>query len=390
MNAGSEFWKPPLWKWSLVLLLFGASGWLLWHKPEPHPVKVELLPFTDSPPLWDGSYPYLVISQADGSNPARFKTAISLIKPTVRHQSPVNEFAVDLHTGRFILRQTDLFAPDVMPLSLTRTYIAWDSHSHAFGIGTNHPYDICPTGTRFPYTYMDLNLEDFYQVHMPRISKGTGYADAAFRHSETSSEFYGAQVAWNGDGWTLSFLDGRKFYFPEAYNARSYAQGAATAMVDAQGNRIQLKRSKVRNLEELISPSGRKIAFSYDGLNRITQAQDDAGNIRKYSYDSSGHLEAVADANGILYRFEYERLMSDAGFDPWLLTAVLDGKGNVIVRNKYLWGRVSEQRLGDGTALRYEYKLAGRDVMQCLVTLPTGKRERFSFREGKLMEEKSE
>jgi YD repeat-containing protein len=390
MNAGSKFWKPPLWKWSLVLLLFGASGWLLWHKPVPHPVKIELLPFTDSLPVWDGSYPYLEISQVDGSNPAKFKTAISLIKPTVRHQSPVNEFAVDLHTGRFILRQADLFVPDVMPLSLTRTYIAWDSHSRAFGIGANHPYDICPTGTRFPYTYMDLNLEDFYQVHMPRISKGTGYADAVFRHRETSSEFYGAQVAWNGDGWTLSFLDGRKFYFPEAYNAGSYAQGAATAMVDAQGNRIQLKRSQVRNLEELISPSGRKIAFSYDALNRITQAQDDAGNIRKYSYDSSGHLEAVADANDVLYRFEYEPLMSDAGFDPWLLTAVLDGKGNAIVRNKYLWGRVSEQHLGDGTILRYEYKLTGRDVIQCIVTLPTGKRERFSFHDGKLIEEKSE
>jgi len=388
--GGGNFWNAPRWKWVVFLALVGLSAFLFWRRPEPQPIKVELLPFTDSPPAWDGSYPYLVISQVDGSNPARFNTTISLIKPTVRHQSPVNEFAVDLHTGRFILRQTDLFVPDVMPLSLTRTYIAWDSHSRAFGIGANHPYDICPTGTRLPYTYMDLNLEDFYQVHMPRISKGTGYADAVFRHGETASEFYGAQVRWNGDGWTLSFLDGRKFYFPEAYNAQSYAQGAATAMVDAQGNHIQLKRSKVRNLEELISSSGRKIAFSYDGLNRITQAHDDAGNIRKYFYDSSGHLEAVADANVILYRFEYEPLMSDAGFNPWLLTAVLDGKGTAIVRNKYLWGRVSEQYLGNGTILRYEYKLAGRDVIQCLVTLPTGKQKRFTFRNGTLMEEKSE
>ncbi|HTC45814.1 MAG TPA: hypothetical protein VK722_00710 [Candidatus Aquilonibacter sp.] len=82
--------------------------------------------------------------------------------------------------------------------------------------------------------------------------------------------------------------------------------------------------------------------------------------------------------------------MSDAGFDRWLLTAVLDGEGNPIVRNKYLWGRVSEQHLGDGTVLRYEYKLAGRDVIQCLVTLPTGKQKRFTFRNGMLMEEKSE
>jgi YD repeat-containing protein len=392
MSPPRTFWKPPLWKWGVALFSFGIFVWLLWHKPaQPaqERVKVELLPFSDSPPAWDGSYPYLVISQVNGS-PLKFNAAISLTKPTVHHNSPVNEFAVDLHTGRFVLRQTDLFVPDVMPLSLTRTYIAWDYHVRAFGVGTNHPYDICPTGTRLPYTYMDLNLEDFYQVHMPRISKGTGYADAVFRHSETSSEFYGAQVAWNGNGWTLTFRDGSKFYFPEAYNAKSLAQGAAIAMVDARGNRIQLRRNAVRNLEELISPAGHKVAFSYDDLNRITQAQDDAGNVRKYSYDTTGHLETVSDANSILYRFEYAPLMSEAGFDPWLLTGVFDEKGNVILHNNYKWGRVVEQQLGNGAVYRYQYQLADREVTQSTVTFPTGEKEILSFRGGMLVDQKSE
>jgi Domain of unknown function (DUF6531) len=354
----------------------------------PPPVKVELLPFTDSPPSWDGSYPYLVISPVGGSAPVRFNAAISLLKPTVRHESPVNEFEVDLHTGRFVLRQTDLFVPDVMPLSLTRTYIAWDFHSRAFGVGANHPYDICPTGTRLPYTYMDLNLEDFYQVHMPRISKGTGYADAVFRHSETSSEFYGAQVAWNGNGWTLSLPDGSRFYFPEAYNAKSYAQGAAIAMVDAKGHRIQLKRSEVRNLEELTSPGGHKISFLYDHSDRIIQAQDDASNIRKYSYDSGGHLETVSDGSRVLYRFEYQRLMNEPGYDPWLLSSVLDGDWNIILRNKFWLGRVSEQDLADGEVYHYRYKLEGRDVVQTSITLPSGEQRILSFRGGKLVDQK--
>jgi hypothetical protein len=34
----------------------------------------------------------------------------------------VNEFQIDLHSGLFVLRQTDLFVPDLMPLVLTRTY----------------------------------------------------------------------------------------------------------------------------------------------------------------------------------------------------------------------------------------------------------------------------
>lgn len=376
-----KFWHPPLWKWGVFLALVAGSIFLFRWKPR---VKVELLPFTDSPPTWDGSHPYLVAAISE-STPATFKTSISSIKPTVQHNSPANEFLVDLSTGRFILRQTDIFVPDVMPLSLTRTYISWDYHSRAFGVGGNHPYDICPTGTRFPYTYMDLNLEDGYRVYMPRISKGTGYQDAAFRHDRSSSEFYGAQIAWNGDGWTLTFRDGRKYYFPEAYYSKNFAQGAPTAMVDAEGRRIQLKRSKERNLQQLISPSGYTITFKYDSSDRIAEADEGAGHIRRYSYDDRGHLSAVSDGSKVLYRFEYQRLMNETGFDPWLLTAVLDGDWNVILRNKFLWGRVSEQRFADGEVYRYEYRLEGRNVLQTRVTLPSGGEEVFSFREGRLV-----
>ena len=389
MNSGkSNFWRPSLWKWALALALFACSVFLLLWRPVPRPVKVELLPFTDSPPAWDGSYPYVVISPISGSSPVKFKASISLIQPTVRHDSPVNDFLVDLHSGRFVLRQTDLFVPDVMPLSLTRTYIVWDYHSRAFGVGGNHPYDICPTGTRNPYTYMDLNLEGDRWVHLRRISKGTGYADAVFRHEETSSEFYGAQVAWNGNGWTLIFRDGRKFLFPESYAAKNRAQGAPTQMVDADNHRVQLKRSKVRNLEELLSSGGHTITFKYDSADRIAEADDDAGHIRKYSYDRGGLLDTVSDGTRMLYRFEYQRLMNEAGYEPWLLTAILDGDWNVLLRNKFLWGRVSEQKLADGEVYRYEYRLQGRNVLQTTVTLPSGEKKVFAFREGILVEQK--
>lgn len=137
---------------------------------------------------------------------------------------------------------------------------------------------------------MDLNLEDGRQIHFRRISKGTGYADAVFRYDETSSECYGARIAWNGDGWTLTFRDGRHFLFHEAYYSKSFAQGAAFEMQAPEGHHVQLKRDKQRNLERLISPAGRTINFKYDEANRIVEATDDAGNLRRYSYDSAGHL----------------------------------------------------------------------------------------------------
>lgn len=378
--------KRSAWKWALFafLILFAAAiHW--WPTP---PVKVELLPFSDTPPAWDGSYPYLIISPILESNKPQFKFSISMVVPTIRHEKPVNEFDVDLHTGRFILRQTDLFVPDVMPLSLTRTYITWDNHNRSFGMATNHPYDIFPTGDHFPYTYMDMNLEDGSAVYMSRISKGTGYADAVFRHDKTSSEFFGAQTAWNGNGWTLTLRDGRKFYFPDSYNAKNSAQGAPTMIQNAQGSRIELKRDSNRNLEELVSPSEYKIRFRYDSADRIVEAKDDLNNVRKYSYDTNGHMDVVSDGVRVLYRFEYAPLLREAGFDPWLLTRVLDGNWSVLLENRYLWGRVAEQKLSDGEVFRYDYKLNGRNVVETTVTLPTGEKKVLSFRDERLVEQK--
>ncbi len=380
----SLFRHSPLWKWFIVVVLVGSSAVLALWKPRPRPIKVELLPFTDSPPAWDGSYPYLSISLINPGTQLKFEASISRTQPTVRHDSPVNAFQVDLHSGMFVLRQTDLFVPDVAPLSLTRTYRVWDFHVRAFGAGTNHPYDICPTGTRFPYTYMDLNLEDGRQIHFRRISKGAGYADAVFRHEETASEFYGAQIAWNGAGWTLNFRDGRHFRFPEAYLAKNYAQGAPYEMQEADGRNIQLHRDQHRNLEQTISPSGRTIAFKYDALDRIVEASDDAGNIRKYSYYSNGHLETVSDASHILYRFEYAPILHSPGYDPYLMTAITNGNWKVLLRNTYRDGsRVSEQRLANGEVYRYEYFLdKTNEVVETIVTLPAGSKKEFFFKHG--------
>lgn len=370
------------WKWILCGLLTVAAI-VIWRWPS-RPPGIELLPFSDSPPSWDGSYPYLVISPVTASSPATFAFAIKMVTPTLRHDAPVNEFEVDLHTGRFVLRQTDLFVADTMPLSLTRTYIAWDYHSRAFGVGSNHPYDIAPTGDHFPYTHMNLNLEDGEQIYMARASKGTGYADAAFRHIDTASEFYGAMVQWNGNGWTLTFQDGRRVIFPDSYQAKTYAQGAPVEMDDAQGHRLLLKRSPTRNLLQLISPAGHTVSFQCDSSDRIIEAGDDAGRLRKYSYDSSGHVDTVSDADHVLWRFEYQRLMPDPGYDPWLLTAVTDGDGKVLLKNKYLWGRVSEQQLEDGNIYGYEYVLRGAEVLQTTVKLPSGEKKVFPFRNGRL------
>src|ERR1035441_6202590 len=89
-----------------IVVLCAMVVWLAYKTPSPTPKSEplptpELLPISEITPTWDGAYPFLVIRvvNADPNNP-RFEIAISSIKPTVRHETAVNEFQVDLHSGR--------------------------------------------------------------------------------------------------------------------------------------------------------------------------------------------------------------------------------------------------------------------------------------------------
>ena len=110
-----------------------------------------------------------------------------------------------------------------------------------------------------------------------------------------------------------------------------------------------------------------------------------AKHVRKYAYDSTGHLDNVSDESHILYRFEYRRLMGGADNDPYLLSAVLDGDWNVLVRSKFVNGRVSEEQLGDGEIYRFEYQFKGSELIQTAVILPSGIKKAFSFENGILI-----
>src|SRR5206468_6791653 len=56
--------------------------------------------------------------------------------------NPKSGDPVDLSTGLFVLDKTDLVLPDVLPITLTRTYRTLDPAPRAFGIGSTHAYDL--------------------------------------------------------------------------------------------------------------------------------------------------------------------------------------------------------------------------------------------------------
>jgi YD repeat-containing protein len=314
-------------------------------------------------PRFDGSFPCVFASVSSGIVVPQFgKCAM----PT-DHAGAIDRFEVDLRYGNFVLRQSDLYLNDGFEVPLTRSYRSndWVSANpvHAFGRNTNHPFDIAPIGTRNPYTYQTIVLEDGDFLYFDRISKGTGYADSVFQHTETSTRFYKATQRWNGNGWTTRLADGSEIRFPESYNARNLAQGAPTEMRDAQGDRLELRRDPQRNLQEIRTPHAHWIKFSYDDLSRIKQAEDDTGHWARYEYNEEGMLKSATLSSGRERHYDYIGT---------LMTKIADENGHLLLHNWYRSGLVIRQEFGNGAVYEYAYDWA-RDRYcpdRVVVTLP--------------------
>jgi len=288
---------------------------------------------------------------------------------------PVHQMEVDLRYGQFILRETDLFLDDTFKVPLTRSYNSGDwihpNHVHALGKNWNHPYDIAPLGSRNPYTFLMIALEDSEFLYFDRISKGTGYADAVYQHTETSGPFYQAILKWNGNGWTATLRDGSRIIFPESYNATNMAQGAPTAMLDAHGRKLTFVRDAARNLLEVRTPDGHFIKFNNDSSGRIVEAVDHEGHSARYTYSADGMLTDVVLSTGSERHYSYV---------AQLMTWIKDEGGRTIVHNWYQQGRLERQDFANGTSYVYRYKLSsnGRAIETATVAFPDGTRKEIA------------
>ena len=318
---------------------------------------------------WDGNFP-CVYAIAEGEASPQIGNCATPIPMSRSSREVVDRFETDLRRGNFTLRQTDLVVNEGgFWLPLTRAYTAQDwvplNKNHAFGMNANHQYDIAPLGTRNPYTEQFIVLENGDFLYFPRISNGSGYADAIYRHTETDSSFYKATHQWNGDGWTTKLQDGSTITFPESYNGNNLAQGAATLMTDAVGNKIELHRDGKRNLQEVLGPTGGAIKFSYDKGDRILHAEDDQGNWTTYKYNSDGFLTDVVHSTGRSRYYYYEN---------GLLTWIRDEKGHLLLHNSYNSDWLVAQTYGNGRTVHYHYDIAknGLYAERVAVTLPDG------------------
>jgi YD repeat-containing protein len=321
-------------------------------------------------PHWGGAFPcvYALASATSSPQVGGCTTPVPMSRAS---RTPVDRFETDLRRGKFILRQTDVSISEAgFDIPLTRTYTSDDwvpqNKSHAFGMNSNHPYDIAPLGTRNPYTQQFIILEDGDFLYFPRVSKGTGYADAIYRQSEIGNSFYKAVQRWDGTGWLTQLQDGSTIHFPESYSAKNLAQGAPTEMTDSAGHRIELVRDPQRNLQEIRGPDGASVKLLYDDHDRIVRAEAPHGLWTKYSYDSAGFLTDVVHSDGSARYYFYEH---------GLLTFIRDEQKRLLLHNSYGDKNfLSQQQFGNGDTVYYTYIPSTNNVYaeRVKVTMPNG------------------
>jgi RHS repeat-associated protein len=278
---------------------------------------------------------------------------------------------VDLGTGLFVFRKTDLLLPDTSPIALTRVYRQADSFSRAFGVGMNFPYGIF-LYSEAEFDEVDLILPDGAKVHYVRISVCPSpnppypcddFFGAVFEAQSTPGLFYKSRIAWNGGGWDLKLKDGTVLVFGDGEPLQ--------AIKDRYAGQTTLTRTNGQsgNISLITSPNGRWVSLSYDTYNRITQAQDNIGRVINYHYDSCGRMDWSQDAK---QQFTYYTWDTNVSCSTRMVT-IKDPRNIVFLKNYYdANDRVYQQDLADGVS-RYllSYTVNGNgDVTEADLTDP--------------------
>ncbi len=272
-------------------------------------------------------------------------------------------------TGIYYRTDVDIELPDVMPLTVSRTYRTSDTASRAFGIGTSHPYeqsllrdDLC--------TAARIYLQDGSFMSFTRVS-GTNCLDSTLQHTTTPSNFYAATLAWDQgfQRYRLKFKDGMEWRFSE--------YGSLVVMLDRNGNTTTLTRALdgglTGNLTKITSPNGRYLALTYDAANRVTQVTDILGRPVSYTYDASGRLWKVTNAEGGVTEYTYD--------GSHRMLTLKEPTGSIRTTNTYdANGRVATQTLADGTVSSLVYTLDGNGkIVQTDTTDARGATQRLTF-----------
>jgi RHS repeat-associated protein len=300
----------------------------------------------------------------------------------------------DLKVGNFSLSFLDLEVPVAgLPIRVTRTYDSRDKRRGDFGIGwrvevanlrlsRNVPAGLDWDGTRSggPFipnycleparthlvtvTFPDGKVHEFDAETTPRCQQIIPPRDVTVIYKarpgtlSTLEPTDGGSVialgSWPGpmqlvDWSTLELYDPQQFRLtlPDGRSFVIHRQQGLQSITDANGNQLLVGPNGI------VHSSGKGVAFTRDGLGRITAITDPAGEVLTYAYDARGDLETVTDRDEHVTHFAYNNSHG--------LTSIEDERGVQPIRNEYdESGRLVRHIDASGHIIEYGHDVAGR------------------------------
>lgn len=310
---------------------------------------------------------------------------------------------VDLWSGTLQESQTDVHINDVMPIDVTRlwhdnAYLALDPRM--FG-GWRSNYDM----------YLYSGTGDFSKPNI-RLPDGNVlvFSQIATRPGDTYTWHYttGGASPWNGavletvsynmrcgaiiECFLLTTRDGTQYQFTNGY----YAPSQLTFIRDRFGNQVSLTWS-AGLLQQVTSPSGRYVSFTYNADNSIASMADNTGRTWGYTYHKKAvvagqnqfayFLDTVTHPDTTTTQFTYDDDYTTppsgqpATHVPGTLLTMTDRNGNVVMSNHYAAdsSQISQQTLADGSTYQFQYVLSNGVPGETDVTDPLGHVRRVLF-----------
>ncbi len=272
---------------------------------------------------------------------------------------------VDLPTGRFIVKKTDVSLEGRLPLSLGRFYRSEASQAGILGIG----WALDPFETLLLARGSSLVL--IYPNQSEAVFIPTGFARW---QNTTHPTLVGAVITQlPGDFlFQLRSRDGIVRRFERIFGFGNLA--GLAAITDRNGNAITVTRAHVfqqNRITTIGDGTGREIRFAYDGT-RVSTITDPLGRVTRYDYDTAGRLSAVTDAAGGITRYTYDA--------SHRITSITDPRNILFLVNDYdAEGRVVRQIQADGGVYAFDYSVVGKLVTGTAVTHPSGATTRYRF-----------
>jgi YD repeat-containing protein len=237
--------------------------------------------------------------------------------------------ALDLRLGLIEVRTNDFIMPGAPRILLSRVYRNQDPYHHAFGIGTNHPYDDF-LYSRDQMATVVINMEAGSAARFDRTTTGSGFnPDVQFVNRGNGGDFTNGQMYWKDHHFHVTTPVGATYSFQECGD-----RGVPCYMTgyrNPQGDELKFDRQPNGDLVKVESvPHGfpnlpaAALTFTYNPQHSITEVRANTGERIKYAYDDRQRLTNVEDAAGKITRYAYD--------DRNNLTQLSDGTGRIILQ----------------------------------------------------------